>query len=193
MPVRPSYCLSIDEQRAVVATAKCYGSPTGRLRLAIVRLAMGCGMRVSEVRQLSLRDVHLDGDKPHIIVRASISKSKRDREVPLREKAVLDDLREWLEFRSRFPGDTVVCGVQRNNSGKPLSRQSAANLWLTALRKAGIRKLSIHKGRHSYCSRLLANGIPPQNVSVSAGHSSVRTTLDTYTHVVSDVEMVDGF
>lgn len=54
--------------------------------------------------------------------------------------------------------------------------------------KLGIKKVRIHELRHTHASLLIAKGIPVQYVSERLGHADVTTTLNTYTHVISEVQ-----
>ncbi len=51
--------------------------------------------------------------------------------------------------------------------------------------------LTLHEGRHTYCSSLLAAGVSPAAVSKYAGHASVGFTLSRYTHALSGTEAGD--
>ena len=50
--------------------------------------------------------------------------------------------------------------------------------------KAGRGKFSQAPKRHSHASQLLHEGMDPVTVSERLGHSSVRTTLDIYSHAM---------
>jgi integrase len=52
------------------------------------------------------------------------------------------------------------------------------------MKKAGLPHLRLHDLRHSYATFLLKAGQHPSVVASQPGHSSVRTTLDVYSHVV---------
>jgi len=53
-----------------------------------------------------------------------------------------------------------------------------------ALDKAGLPRIRIHDLRHTAASALLADGIHPKSVQEFLGHSSIKVTLDTYSHVM---------
>ena len=52
-------------------------------------VALLTGFRVSEIQALEWRDIHLDGDRPHVLLRAETTKSKRSDELPLHSSLVL--------------------------------------------------------------------------------------------------------
>lgn len=43
---------------------------------------------------------------------------------------------------------------------------------------------STHTMRHTFATRALENGIPPKVVQELLGHSTIKTTMDIYTHVL---------
>lgn len=55
-----------------------------------------------------------------------------------------------------------------------------------AAEKAGIERMRLHNLRHSAISLLLNSGADPFAVQKLAGHSDVRLTTQTYTHVQAD-------
>jgi integrase len=59
--------------------------------------------------------------------------------------------------------------------------------WAPVVRKFG-QNLRIHEARHSYASYLLQSGVPISTVSKLLGHASIQTTVDTYGHIMPEVE-----
>jgi integrase len=53
-----------------------------------------------------------------------------------------------------------------------------------ALDRAGLPRIRIHDLRHTAASALLADGIHPKVVQEFLGHSSIKVTLDVYSHVM---------
>lgn len=47
-------------------------------------------------------------------------------------------------------------------------------------------RITMHIGRHFYCSRLIQNGVSPAIVQKALGHSKVNTTLSFYTHITTE-------
>lgn len=58
--------------------------------------------------------------------------------------------------------------------------------WKPAVAACGLEGLRVHDLRHTYVSLLIASGANVKQVSTWAGHSSVTTTLDIYTHLFHD-------
>ena len=59
------------------------------------------------------------------------------------------------------------------------------------IEKSGVKKITIHEIRHSHASLLISRGVSIVAVSRRLGHSSIKQTLDTYSHIMpSDIEKI---
>jgi integrase len=134
-------------------------SANGRRNLAILRLACCCGLRVSEIAQLQMDDLVLDGSRPHLRLRSVTTKGKRGRVVPLWWDAdTLADLRAWGTARRQmgvWGRDFAICSVQTHCPGEGLKRHAIRRRFLSACKVLGaarLKTLTIHHGRHTYIS-----------------------------------------
>ena len=50
------------------------------------------------------------------------------------------------------------------------------------MRRAGLKHLRLHDGRHTHATLMLKSGVHPKIVSERLGHTTVAFTLDTYSH-----------
>lgn len=71
---------------------------------------------------------------------------------------------------------------------KPLANTTIARVFSHCTDLAGLEHIRIHDLRHSHCSYLLGNGIDVVYASKRMGHSSVSTTLNTYSHVLNNAD-----
>ena len=71
----------------------------------------------------------------------------------------------------------------------PSASQSArfSAHWHKALTGQG-QKVRFHDLRHTHATLLLRQGIHPKVVSERLGHSTINITLDTYSHVMPDMQ-----
>lgn len=57
-----------------------------------------------------------------------------------------------------------------------------------ACKRAGIKEITFHGLRHTYCSLLIYKGINIQYISQRLGHSSTAITYDVYSHIIKEFE-----
>jgi integrase len=80
------------------------------------------------------------------------------------------------------PLDVIFCGT----TGKPRQSSSVATQLRHLSKKLGIEDLHTHCLRHTFATRGLENGVELKIMQELLGHSSIRTTADVYTHVLTD-------
>jgi integrase len=56
-----------------------------------------------------------------------------------------------------------------------------------ALKAAGLPKIRFHDLRHTYASLLIDQGEHPKYIQTQMGHSSIKVTMDTYGHLMKNV------
>ncbi len=56
------------------------------------------------------------------------------------------------------------------------------------LKEAGLGHYTIHALRHTFATRALEAGVPIKVVSQILGHSTVQITMDTYSHVLPELQ-----
>ncbi len=145
---------------------------------AMLELAYGAGLRVSEWIGLAVKDVLLqDG-----LVRV-FGKGSKERLVPIGRSAIgavavyVRELRPVLE---RGQGQGILF---LNAQGRPLSRMGAWKILRKYVMLAGIEKaVSPHTLRHSFATHLLEGGADLRAVQEMLGHADIATT-QIYTHV----------
>lgn len=170
----------------------------GKRNLAIFRLSCCLGLRASEIAGLCLKDMN-GGPRPVIRVRAGIAKGKKARTVPLWwDDGTMRDIVNWVTLRKQMgaqPDDPLVCAVYKGQLGNRLAREGVAEGWKTAIRWLGgerRKQLSIHKGRHTFCTHALLAGVPITSVRDAAGHGNISTT-NTYLHALAEDKIQNIF
>ena len=148
-------------------------APTNLKHRAMLSLIYACGLRRSELLNLSLSDVH--SDRNLLFIRQS--KGKKDRVVPISNK-IIEMLREY--YKAYKPKTWLFEGQY---TGEQYSERSLQLVLKQALQKAGNKKpVSLHWLRHSYATHLLESGTDLRYIQELLGHASSRTT-EIYTHV----------
>ncbi len=86
----------------------------------------------------------------------------------------------------RYPGAFVFT----NANGEPINHASfSGNHWKPALVKAGLnRQLRIHDLRHTAVAIAIQAGAHPKTIQSRLGHASISITLDTYGHLMPEME-----
>jgi len=77
--------------------------------------------------------------------------------------------------------------VFRSN-GTPFTAAMLQNNFKAALKKAGLPDIRFHDLRHTNATLLLKQGVAMKTVSFMLGHSGISVTLDTYVHVLSNMQ-----
>ena len=145
---------------------------------ALLELAYGAGMRVSELVNLTPADLWMDDQVVRIF-----GKGSKERLVPLGRKVIssvsiyLHDLRPKLD-RGKTKNRPLLTA-----RGQPLSRVGAWGIVKQAAVRAGITKrVTPHTLRHSFATHLLEGGADLRAVQEMLGHADLATT-QIYTHV----------
>ena len=151
--------------------------PLGVRDAAILEVLYATGMRVSELTDLELNQLHLE--MGYLICRG---KGAKERLVPLGSNA-LDRLKLYLQSaRPGLVGGRPEKHLFLNRFGRRLSRQGVWKIIKAYARAAGIRQVSPHTLRHSFASHLLERGADLRVVQALLGHVDITTT-QIYTHV----------
>lgn len=169
--------LSVDEVTRLLAAPGLDERLAFRDR-AMLELAYGAGLRVSEWIGMSVKDVMLEDSLVRVL-----GKGNKERLVPIGRSAIgavavyLRELRPVLE---RGSGKGILF---LNGRGAPLSRMGAWKLVRKYVGMAGIEKpVSPHTLRHSFATHLLEGGADLRAVQEMLGHADIATT-QIYTHV----------
>jgi len=145
---------------------------------AMLELAYGAGLRVSEWITLGVRDVLLEDALLRVF-----GKGSKERLVPIGRRAIGAVAVYVRELRPR-----LECGGGKgvlflNARGTPLTRMGAWKMLRKYVEKAGLEKhVSPHTLRHSFATHLLEGGADLRAVQEMLGHADISTT-QIYTHV----------
>jgi len=141
----------------------------------MIMLGYACGLRVSEITGLELKDV--DEDRRLLLIRKA--KGKKDRVVSL-SPVMLIMIREYT---SKYKPEKYLFEGQYKKT--PYSVRSLEAIIKAAKTKAGISKTgSMHMLRHSFATHLLDKGTDVVFIQKLLGHNDIKTTL-RYLHVTN--------
>lgn len=155
------------------------GKPLDLRNRAMVELAYGSGLRVSELLDLKLSDLHLNMNLINIT-----GKGNKERIVPLGEESVFAIRNYLVDGRLKLkPKQNDI--VFLNKNGGKLSRIGFYKIIQNIADKAHIqKKMSPHTLRHSFATHLLENGANLRSVQELLGHEDIMTT-EIYTHITN--------
>lgn len=72
--------------------------------------------------------------------------------------------------------------------GTPLDPSTVSHALANIIRKVGLPHIRLHDLRHTHATVMLKASVHPKVVSERLGHSSIRITLDTYSHVLPGIQ-----
>ncbi len=151
--------------------------PEGHRNKAIIETMYGCGLRVSELVNLRMTDIHYA--EGFVIV---TGKGNKQRLVPVSGKA-LKEIDIYKLDRNRLPVIYDQNVMFLNRRGRKLTRAMIFTIIKDLGAKAGIRKnISPHTFRHSFATHMIEAGADLRAVQEMLGHESILTT-EIYTHI----------
>lgn len=169
--------LTIEEVDMLLNSCKT-DTPVEMRNKAMIDVTYSCGLRVSELINLKLNDIHLDLGFIKVL-----GKGSKERIIPLGEMA-LDSINYYLEngrpFLVKKNNDYVFLSKK---TGEAMTRENFFTMIKEQAKLAGITKdVSPHKLRHSFASHLLERGLDLRLIQELLGHENISTT-EIYTHI----------
>ena len=173
--------LSFEEIENMIAQIDLSSAEGGRNK-AIIETMYSCGLRVSEVVNLTISGLYLDVGFIRVI-----GKGDKERLIPIGSDAIKfitiykETIRSHQTIQSGFEDILFL-----NRRGKNLTRVMIFYIIKDLAYKAGITKIiSPHTLRHSFATHLVEGGADLRAVQEMLGHESITTT-EIYTHLDRD-------
>ena len=179
----PKRWRTLPEVLSVAEVDKLLASPTLDDPLvfrdrALLELAYGAGLRVSEWISIGVRDLMFDEGLVRVF-----GKGSKERLVPIGRRAIGALASYVRETRPRLEQGEGRGVLFLNARGQPLTRMGAWKILQKYVTRAGIEKhVSPHTLRHSFATHLLEGGADLRAVQEMLGHADISTT-QIYTHV----------
>ena len=167
----------------------------------VFHMALVTGMRQGELLGMRWKDVDLE--KGHLTISQTLShggktfllggktksslrkillpastvaKLKKHRAFVLKEK-----LGQGEEYQDN---DSVMC----TPSGTPINPANVRRSLNALIKEAAVPKIRFHDLRHTHATLLLAKGVNVKVISERLGHSNIKITVDTYSHVLPTLQ-----
>ena len=155
-------------------------SPFDYRNKAMLELMYGCGLRVSELVNLTLNDI----DMTNSLIRI-FGKGSKEREIPIGEYSIYY-LNEYLNVRDSLLKGKPCNKLFLNNHGSSISRVGFFKMLKQLLKEKGLNTdVSPHTLRHSFATHLINRGADLRSIQEMLGHSDISTTK-IYTKVSDD-------
>jgi len=173
----PRALLSIEDVEAILR-APDHSSVTGLRDRAMMEVLYSTGLRRTELANLH----RYDADLSRLIVFVREGKGRKDRVVPLGERAGLWLDKYMAQSRPQFIG--AECdALFVNDYGEPVTPDYLASKVRRYMDEAGIDKPgSCHLFRHACATHMLDNGADIRFIQAMLGHAALSST-ERYTHV----------
>jgi len=169
--------LSIDEVVSILEQVD-KTKPLGLRNMALLELIYGSGLRVSELLDIQMEDIHLN--QGYVIVKG---KGNKERMVPISDMSIIALRNYIVKSREHLLGDLKVNFLFVNQDGNRLSRQGFFKILKKLSTDAGVKtECSPHTLRHSFATHLLENGMDLRTLQTLLGHEDISTT-QIYTHI----------
>jgi integrase/recombinase XerD len=170
--------LAVHEIEAIL-TAVDTSTPLGIRDRAMLEMAYGAGLRVSELITLPLTNLFFDEGYLRVM-----GKGSKERVVPVGGQAV-----DWTRRYRRDVRPGLAAGAPStdvlflNSRGRPMSRMGFWKLLQKHVTRAGVRdRVKPHTLRHSFATHMLEGGADLRVVQEMLGHADISTT-QIYTSV----------
>ncbi len=178
----PAY-LTKEEVKNILFQAEQDTTYLGVRNTMMLYLLYGSGMRVSELVNIKITDVHFDTG-----FIAVAGKGGRHRMIPL-PQSILGLMAHFLKSyitvseSSLIRNSLYLFPIVYGKKIKPISRQSCWGILKKMCEQAGIkRSISPHQLRHSFATHMLEKGADLRSLQALLGHEAI-TTVEIYTHV----------
>jgi integrase/recombinase XerD len=174
----PKYILTAEEAETVMQQPDMT-TPVGLRDRAILETFYSTAMRRMEVANLKLYDI--DAERGAVMIR--LGKGKKDRFIPISERALAWINKYVREARPELLGSVEDGTVFLTNLGEPFQRAHLTTLVRVYLAKSKIGKMGgCHLFRHTVATLMLENGADIRVIQEMLGHAKLTTT-ELYTRV----------
>jgi len=169
-----------------------------RLYIAFL-LAITTGMRKGEILGLRWKDI--DFNKSYLSIRKTYTKHNQFQEPKTKssQRSVAlphETLEALKQQKKEIAKEKLILGpiygdfdlVISTATGNPVSHRNLSRTWYRLLDEADVKPIRFHDLRHTHATLMLKQGVHPKIVQERLGHSNIRITLDTYSHVLPGLQ-----
>jgi integrase len=132
------------------------------------------GARISEALSVRWTDLNI-GSREVIVRMGKTGGDERVANLPPELVVMLANLERKNDYVFRFT-----------------SRHNIRTQWESAIRRAGIKRLTPHSMRHGFATEMLRAGYDVKTVAHAGGWKDAATVLKTYAHAIRDIRITDA-
>lgn len=188
---------SIDDIKKLITI---YEEETNLLHKAAFFLALGCGLRNSEIRALTRNDIDFKNNTVTVNKQIGMVKGKNGKVMnePVSPKTdssvrtihmpsfVVDALKEHMNAMEFIP--ISKCIFYSHVTKREISSHCLSKRFTTKIKDNNLPELRFHDLRHLHATLLIHSGANLQATAKRMGHSSIKTTISTYIHSMHDID-----
>ena len=146
-------------------------------------------VRLRSLMHIRVKDIDFDNNVVHV----TVTKNRKSLIVPFNQ-TMRNILQEFLKYRQYKTEDFLFCNV----FGNQLVRSTCYHMLYEYNKRRGVETTGVHRYRHTFAKQWILNGGNVVSLSKILGHTNASFTLDTYTHVTTDMQkrasnIVGGF
>jgi integrase/recombinase XerC len=171
--------LSVEDCSKLIESADLT-SPLGKRDRAILELFYACGVRVSELANLNVKDVNFK--EMLVLVQG---KGRKERLVPFGRfcREALELYLEERQISGTWDRSNAKAPLFLSHLGTRLTTRSIGRMLEKYVRISGLnQRVNPHALRHSFATHLLNSGADLRSIQELLGHKSLSTT-QRYTHM----------
>lgn len=158
----------------------------------IILMLNGTGMRIGELLGLQHDDI---GDGNDYFIRVKKRNNPNGARAKGQER-VIPVIPEILKMYNNYliyeypemESPYVFVNIWEGERGQPMKAGVINTMFYRLGKKTGI-KVYPHLFRHTYATRLLKTGYSPERVKHLLGHTTIQTTLDIYSHLITETDL----
>ena len=188
---------SIEDIKRLVAV---YEKESNSMHKAAFFLALGCGLRNSEIRALTISDIDFKANTISVNKQMSMIKNDqgKERDKPMDPKTdsskrkifmpvfVSEVLKEHIRTMQYIPITKYL--FFSHVTKVPVTKHALSKRFKNVLENNNLPNLRFHDLRHLHATLLIHAGANVQATAKRLGHSSVNTTIQVYIHSMEDMD-----
>lgn len=169
-----------------------------------VHLAVGFGLRISEILGLRWQDIDFENKVIHVRqitarVNGEVILKEPKTESSIRDLSGPQEIFEMLKKERKKQLQDRLKERKMNeeliffdNKGNPIGEDCISQRFRRFLKNTELKQIRFHDLRHAHATLLIGKNVNPKIVSDRLGHSNITTTLNIYAHTMKEMDREAG-